>query len=444
MQIKHPVIATVQNYIQQKRLLKDNSKVIVGVSGGADSIALLYVLKALGYECIVAHCNFHLRGQESYRDEYFVEQVANKLELPFLSANFDTRKYIEDEAISVEMAARELRYAWFEKIRKEHNADKIAVAHHMNDSVETVLINLVRGTGIKGLSGISPINGNIIRPLLCLYREDIVQYLKKNDLKYVTDSTNKEDIYTRNKIRLNIIPLFKLINPSAVETIARSAENLSKTEKIYNHYLDLIKEKIFIDNKINISLLLLEPEPTTILFEILNPYGFNASTVTNIFESNDKQSGKVFYSDQYQVVKDRDFFIVQPILNIEPVEYRISEMNEIEDLPVRLDFYLLKKSDILELNTSTDTIYIDFSKIEYPLILRKWKQGDKFIPFGMKGNKKLSDYFTDHKFNLIEKENAWILCSANGDVIWLVGHRMDDRFKITENTENVLRITLSD
>lgn len=434
-------ISKVKKYIQDNMLLTDKATVIIGVSGGADSMALLDILHHLGYDCIVAHCNFHLRGQESYRDEYFVEKVASKYNFKYVSANFDTKKYIEEESISLEMAARELRYAWFEKIRKEYKAERIAVAHHQDDSVETVLINLIRGTGIRGLSGISPINGKVIRPLLCIFREDILQYLKSRHIGFVEDSTNKEDIYTRNKIRLNLIPLLKSINPSVVQAIHRTSGNLARTENIYNDYIEKAKHKVFSDHKIDINALLKQKEAKTILFEILLPYGFNASTVDNIFDSINSQSGKVFYAADYQLIKDREAFILEPINEDTDSIYTLLEHETNLCEPFNISIESFHKTSSFEIEKNSNIIYLDKGKLAYPLIIRKWKHGDKFIPFGMKGHKKVSDYFTDRKFSLVDKNNTWLLCSAD-NIVWIVGERTDDRYKITNKTIEVLKITL--
>lgn len=434
-------ISKVKKYIQDHMLLTDKARVIIGVSGGADSMALLDILHHLGYECIVAHCNFHLRGQESYRDEYFVEKIATKYNFKYVSANFDTKKYIEEESISLEMAARELRYAWFEKIRKEYKAEKIAVAHHQDDSIETVLINLIRGTGIRGLSGIAPVNGKVIRPLLCIFREDILEYLKARHIGFVEDSTNKEDIYTRNKIRLSVIPLLKTINPSVVQAIQKTSENLYHTENIFNAYVEKAKRKVFSDNKIDINILLKQKEPKTILFEILFPYGFNSSTIDNIFDSINSQSGKVFYADEYQLIKDRETFILEPINDQPHSIYTLFEHETSINEPFDMALDSFRKTSSFQLEQAPNTIYLDKGKLIYPLIIRKWKHGDKFIPFGMKGHKKVSDYFTDRKFSLVDKNNAWLLCSGD-DIVWIVDERIDDRFKITNKTIDILKITL--
>lgn len=439
-QTMHKTVLIIEKFIKEQKLLSQSDKIVVGTSGGADSIALLDILHKLNYECIVAHCNFHLRGQESYRDEYFVEKVAGKYNMKYFVANFDTKKYIEEESISLEMAARELRYAWFEKIRVESNAQKIAVAHQQDDSVETILINLIRGTGIKGLTGITPINGNIVRPLLAINRDEIMTYLSDNNLDFIEDSTNKQDIYTRNKIRLNIIPLLKTINPSVSESIIRTSQNLVQVEKIYNNHIDRVKKKIFKENQINIELLLKEEEPQTILFELLYPYGFNAVTINNIYDSIKAQSGKTFYSQQYKIIKDRKTFIIKDISNSKDVIYTLDEHQKQINKPIKLSFESIKNIKKINFSTDKNVIYVDKSKLDYPLTIRKWIHGDKFIPFGMKGQKKISDYFSNQKKSIIDKENTYLLCTASNKIIWIIGERMDDRFKITEMTNNCLKI----
>lgn len=433
-------VTKVEQYIVANRLLAGGEKVIVGVSGGADSVALLDILHSFGIECVVAHCNFHLRGEESNRDAFFVEELCQKYNLKFERIDFDTEAHAEINSISIEMAARELRYSWFEQLRVIHLADRIAVAHHRDDSVETVLLNLVRGTGIRGLTGISPMNGYIIRPLLCVGRDEILAYLKERKMAYVEDRTNNEDLYTRNKIRLNIIPLLESINPSAKEAVIRTAGHLSQVYNIYQLYIEQVKKEIFKDDKIDINLLIRYAEPEAILFEILSPYGFNSATVRQIFESLIAQSGKIFYSETHELLKDRGFYILKEKERLTLDSFTIREDAEnishpvhliIEKIPVDGNFIIEKNPDIL---------YVDSAKINYPLTIRKWRQGDWFIPFGMKGKKKISDYFSDSKFTLFEKEEAWLLCSGD-DIIWIVGERSDDRVKITTDTTQVLKIT---
>ncbi|MFV0418559.1 MAG: tRNA lysidine(34) synthetase TilS [Dysgonomonas sp.] len=433
-------ISEVEQYIVENGLLAGGEKVIVGVSGGADSVALLDILHSFKLECIVAHCNFHLRGEESNRDAFFVEELCKKYGLKYERVDFDTEAYAERESISIEMAARELRYNWFEQIRIIHMAQKIAVAHHRDDSVETILLNLIRGTGIRGLTGIPPINGYIIRPLLCLSRSDILEYLKERKLSYVDDSTNSEDLYSRNKIRLNIIPLLETINPSAKDAIIRTSENLSQVANIYHMYISQVKSAIFKDNKISIGLLIQYVEPEAILFEILSPYGFNSATIRSIFESLVSQSGKTFHSASYELLKDRSFLVLKKKKSLMIDSFHIHERDKTIIRPINLIIEKTLINGDFTIEKNPNILYLDVTQINYPLTLRHWKQGDWFIPFGMKGKKKISDYFSDHKFNLFDKDATWLLCSGD-DIIWIVGHRSDNRFKIDENTTEILKIT---
>lgn len=433
-------IAEVEQYIVENELLTDGKKVIVGVSGGADSVALLDILHSFKLECIVAHCNFHLRGEESNRDAFFVEELCKKYGLKYERIDFDTEAYAERESISIEMAARELRYNWFEQIRIIHLAQKIAVAHHRDDSVETILLNLIRGTGIRGLTGIPPINGYVIRPLLCLSRKDILEYLKERKLNYVDDSTNSEDLYSRNKIRLNIIPLLETINPSVKDAIIRTSDNLSQVANIYHMYINQVKSAIFNDNKISIALLIQYLEPEAILFEILSPYGFNAATIQAVFESLLSQSGKIFHSDTYELLKDRSFLILKKKESLTLDSFNIHESDRTIMHPIHMSIERILIDGDFAIDRNTNILYLDAGKVIYPLTLRHWRQGDKFVPFGMKGKKKVSDYFSDHKFSLFDKEAAWLLCSGD-DILWIVGHRSDDRFKVDDKTTEVIKIT---
>lgn len=436
------MIRKVKEYIEAKQLLPEGERLIIGVSGGADSIALLDVLTQLGYECIVAHCNFHLRGEESNRDEQFVRQFCEARKLQLEVIHFETESVALVRSISIEMAARELRYNWFESLRKKYQVNAIAVAHHKDDSVETILLNLVRGTGIRGLTGISAKNGYIIRPFLTVSRAEIMNYIEQEKLSYVNDYTNLESIYSRNKIRLDVLPLLETINPSAKESILKTANYLSEVENIYKAYIEDAKKRILRDNEIDISMLKICVEPKTVLFEILYPLGFNSDTVSQIYESLNAESGRVFYSldKSAKVVKDRNVLLYAKnglsVCNEFLIDKGCSQLNE----PIQLKIEELDIAD-LEIAKDRNVLLIDADKIQYPLLLRRWRQGDWFIPFGMKGRKKLSDYFSDNKFSLIDKEQAWLLCSGE-DIIWLVGHRSDERYRITQSTKTVLKITL--
>lgn len=431
------MIEKVRSYIKENRLLKPDDRVIVGLSGGMDSMTLIDVLLSLGYNCMAVHCNFHLRGEESERDAAFVEQWCESAKVGLVSVDFDTYRYAAEHKISIEMAARELRYKWFEDIRKEHHADAIAVAHHRDDLAETVLLNLIRGTGIRGLSGISPKNNSIVRPLLGVSRDEIEAYVEERKLPFIFDSSNSDDAFVRNFLRLNVIPLLEKINPSVKNSIYRTAQHVGEARKIYDFYVENQKKAIFTDNRIDIDKLKTTLSPATMLFEILSPFGFNASVIEDICQCLDSIPGKVFYSNDYRLIKDRKDLILDKISdeNFSQREYAIDKVSQEITDPIRLKISIL--SGNITINKDARFLYADADKLSFPLTLRKWQPGDWFIPFGMKGRKKLSDFFTDRKFSLPDKENAWVLTSDE-DIVWVVGERSDDRFKITESTENVL------
>lgn len=436
----------VETFIIQRDLLKyDSTPVIAGVSGGADSVALLDILHTLGYNCIIAHCNFHLRGKESDSDEAFVEKLAGHLNLPYHKIDFDTVGYAELKGISIEMAARDLRYEWFDKLLHEHKAQAIAVAHHADDSAETMLMNLIRGTGLKGITGIPARNGQIVRPLLSCYRSEIETYLTQRHLQYVTDSTNISLDYTRNKIRNQIIPLLEEINPSVRYTLNDNRQRFEEAYQLYKQEIDKIKDKV-ISTKDDITCidtrdLTAHPAASSILFEILSPCGFNNSQVKQIAANMNDEPGKQFFSATHRLIIDRNELIVCKQENITDENYRILETDV--ELKVPFEIYLRKIEITPDFSPSKDAlkVHLDLSKLTFPLELRRWQAGDSFQPYGMKGVKKLSDYFTDLKLNLLEKENIWILTSAD-KIVWVVGHRIDDNFKIDKNTRQVLEIKI--
>lgn len=441
------MLEKVREFIHKENLIPNNTKVIVGLSGGMDSMVLLDILILLGYRCTAAHCNFHLRGEESDRDENFVKKWCKSIDIPFTSINFDTKQYAVDRKISIEMAARELRYNWFETLRRHHQANFIAVAHHKDDSVETVLLNLIRGTGIKGLTGISPKNGYIVRPLLGISRSEIEKYISERDIPYVTDSTNNEDLYLRNALRLNVLPILEKLNPSVKDTIYRTSKNVTEAEKVYSDSIQKAIKKAFNDNKIDINVLKHTASPRSVLFELLTPYNFTPSTIEDISESINSISGKIFFSERgsysenkkYRLIKDRNFFLFEEVKEKceEDETYSIEEGIREINSPINLKIKELRAP--VEIKYNRHFLYVDAEKIKYPLKLRKWRTGDWFIPFGMRGRKKLSDYFTDRKFSLKDKDDAWILTSSE-DIVWIVGERNDDRFRITEDTKKIIII----
>ena len=426
----------IQHFIEEKHLFTIQDKVLVALSGGADSVALLRVLVELGYSCECAHCNFHLRGEESNRDETFVRELCQSLDIPLHVVHFDTETYAKEKHLSIEMAARELRYEWFEKVRREIHAEVIAVAHHRDDSVETFLLNLIRGTGINGLKGIPVRNGLIVRPLLHTSKTDILDYLSHLKQDYVTDSTNLQDEYMRNKIRLNLIPLMETMNPSIAETIDETAQKLTEVADIYHQNrktaiqdalqktLERNIEEAEGRNCMDIETILSDIAPFSLLHEWLSPKGFNATQINDIYFSLKQcQSGKRFASTEWELLRDRKELVLQRKNPDEKVPQIAQEIVEIDP-----EFILLKDKNMA---------FLDADKVILPLEIRKWQAGDKFCPLGMKGKKNVSDYLTDKKFTLFEKERQYVACSE-GKIVWLVGERIDNRFKITESTKKAL------
>ncbi|MGP1435921.1 MAG: tRNA lysidine(34) synthetase TilS [Phocaeicola sp.] len=422
----------VQSYINRKSLILPEQKVIVTLSGGPDSVALLRVLLALHYHVIAAHCNFHLRGIESDRDEEFVRNLCNQVHVPLYVKSFKTIDYANENHLSVEMAARELRYTWFDALKTETNADVIAVAHHRDDSVETILLNLIRGTGINGLRGIQAKNEYIIRPLLEVSRDEVLTYLDELHQSYVTDSTNLIDEVKRNIIRLDVMPILKRMNPSVNDAIIDTANHLSDVAKVYNVAMTESKHRVLLKDEedekiIDIAQLKREIAPSSVLFEILSPLGFNSAQIKDIIQSLDGQSGKQFSSKEWDIVRDRTEIIafnknhqvIIPQLDIKIVNYDA-------DFQIKKDKHLA---------------YLDADKLHLPLTVRHWKHGDKFVPFGMKGTKNVSDYLTDRKFSLFQKQHQFVACSGS-DIVWLIEERIDNRYCVTEDTCRVAIVCL--
>ena len=423
----------VQKFIEEKKLFNLQDKILVALSGGADSVALLRVLLSLGYTCECAHCNFHLRGLESDRDEAFVRQLCEKQGIPLHVTHFDTSAYAKEHHISIEMAARELRYEWFEYIRKEIGASAIAVAHHRDDSVETFLLNLMRGAGINGLKGIPVKNGLIVRPLLSVSREDILDYLQAIHQDFVTDSTNMEDEYMRNKIRLNIIPVMKEVNPSIMETIQETTFRFSEISNIYRQdRTEAIARKVISTSpdmfRISLADILEDLAPLSLLHEVLFPKGFNASQIQDIYRSlSSSQSGKLFFSTEWEVLRDREYIWIKKKAPAQSIpEIKMDEVNRTPSFVIPRDKHIA---------------CLDADKIKQPLTIRKWERGDKFVPLGMNGKKNVSDYLTDKKYSLFQKENQYVVCCGD-DIVWLVNERTDHRYRITESTQRIMLIQI--
>jgi tRNA(Ile)-lysidine synthase len=420
-------------------------KIVVGLSGGADSIALTHILISLGYSVAAAHCNFSLRGDESDADEAFVRKQCKEWNIGLHTIRFDTQATAKNENISIEMAARKLRYRWFEEIMAEHGYDLLAIGHHADDSAETFFLNLTRGTGIRGLSGIKYRNGNIIRPMLNLSRQEIEEYCKNNNLRYVTDSTNAEEHYLRNKIRHSVIPVLKSINPSFLETMTANMKRLSDIADMIGETVNQFKSEA-VGTEENCTLvskriLMEKGSSAIILFEIMSEFGFTSSTISDMHRClKENLSGRQFFSPGYRAIIDRhNIVILHRDTSLEEQEYYIEQGEETILFPVELSLKEYARDENFEVEKSKNAAFFDADLLNFPLTIRKWHQGDTFKPFGMSGFKKLSDYFVDQKFRIDQKEEAWLLVSGN-DIIWIIGNRTDDRYKISNRTKNILEI----
>ena len=423
------------HYIHEHKLFDTKSKILLAISGGIDSVCLADLLIRSGYNVEFAHCNFKLREKESDQDEIFVSDLANKNKIPFHHISFDTNHYALSNKLSIQMAARELRYEWFEKVRREISADYIAIAHNQNDNIETFFINLINGTGLKGLRAIQNKNNFIVRPLMFASRNQIGEYVKSKSLNFREDSSNKSKKYQRNKVRHDLMPLLKQINPSVENTIADEIEIIKNTYSIFKEQVDRVVKEISCqtDDGIKISknkLIKLEPIDTY-LYEILNVFGFtDLKSIKNSILSN---PGKQFFSKSHRLLIDREFVFIEKIEDDFFNDILINESTLILNSPINISFKISSNDQIDKIK---DIACFDYEKLVFPLVIRKWKSGDKFIPSGMKGFKKLSDYFIDNKINRLLKEKTLLICS-NDDIIWVIGHRIDERYKATSKTKKM-------
>ena len=453
----------VRRFASVHELFVYGGKYIVALSGGADSVSLLFVLKhlerELGISVEAAHCNFHLRGAESVRDEEFCKQLCERLSVPLHLIHFDTQAYADLHRVSIEMAARDLRYGYFENLRRDIKAQDICVAHHRDDSVETVLLNLVRGTGLRGLRGIQPRNGNIIRPLLSLSREDIVQYLGALGESYVTDSTNLHNDVKRNKIRLDVMPLLRELNPSVSQSIFESSLRVGEALKVFDeamkrsiadvtatspsHHLTISPPHHLV---ISVERLKQQPSPEYTLHEILSSRGFTSAQIEQIYGSLDTCSaGKIIASDSHELAFDRGSLLVQPRTNVADAarSMRIPETGTyVFSDSLKIKIAAEDCGDDYVPSRAADCVCLDASDIKFPLTLRHIEQGDRFVPFGMNGMKLVSDYLTDRKKNVFEKRAQLVVTDAQQRIVWLVGERTDNRFRISKETSKALRLTL--
>ena len=441
------VLEKVRIFIRQHHLLQDESRVVVGLSGGPDSVCLARILDKLGYEVVAAHCNFHLRGEESMRDEQFVVSLCQQMGWNLHQEDFDTAAYARQKGISIEMAAREYRYDWFKRLKEEVSAEAIAVGHHQDDNVETLLLNLTRGTGIKGLCGMQPKNGDVVRPMLCLTRKDILTYLGDIHQTYVTDHTNLEDDFARNKVRLDVLPLLETINQGAMKNLASTQENLTEVMKVYQQAMQdaiakCVEQKENGEIHIDIQKLQTLPSPISLLHEVLSPLGFNKAQLKDLLSALN-ESGKIFKAGDRRVLVDRQHIIVEgnQTLNAQLPNFNFTIV-PIEELHIEKDpNFAYLDADKLSISFVSQLL-TDNSQRSTDITIRTPKEGDTFAPFGMGGKRKLlSDFLTDLKLSLFEKERQPLLIVGN-EIVWVIGRRSSELYRVDETTKWVLILSL--
>lgn len=437
------MLQELRQFIEEKQLFTFQDKLLLAISGGIDSVVLFDVLLKSGYNFSVAHCNFGLRGNESDGDEQFVSDLAIKNRISFHTKRFDTKAFAHENAYSIQMAARELRYKWFDELIQTYDYQYVLTAHHVNDIIETMLFNLSRGTGIAGLHGIKEKSGRIVRPLLFTGRDTIRQYAEDNAIAWREDSSNIEEKYARNLIRHRVVPTLKQLNPKLESTFQTTADRLKGVEQFFKYWLDkVIAEAVTVngdDRYISISTLEKYPETTTVLSEILLPLGFHYHTIKTITTTGNT-TGKTWYGNGYKLTRNRDHWVLSPVMPKEKIDFQVFSIEGPIDLPHGdLTFQIIPKSLLAGISREKNIAQLDLSKVVFPLQIRTWQAGDKFIPLGMSQFKKLSDFFIDTKYPSHQKEEALVICTSN-DISWIIGQRIDDRFKITDTTESVLII----
>lgn len=427
-----------QNLSENLPFLKEK-KLLLAISGGIDSVVLAYLLKQLNYDISLAHCNFKLRGNESDGDEQFIRDFASKNDLELFVTSFDTESFAKDNKLSIQVAARQLRYIWFHQLLQENNLDYILTAHHLDDNLETFLINLTRGTGLEGLTGIPVQNDKIVRPLLNFSRKEIEEFASENKIEWREDSSNSSDKYLRNKLRHDVVPILKSLNPSFLNSFQDTLKHLEQAKSLTEDASVLVYKQVVTEKNGQKFFRLFDlkrlPNYEAYLFQWLQPFGFTAwKDISDLAEA---QSGKFILSEKYRLLKDRDFLILEEIPKEDSSVYEIEADAEIS-IPIKLKTETVPEAE--KPNSSTE-IYVDKEKLKFPLTIRKWQEGDYFCPAGIDGKKKVSKYFKDEKMSLSNKENTWLLLSEN-QLVWIIGKRQDRRFYIENTTTPVLKISL--
>jgi tRNA(Ile)-lysidine synthase len=434
-------------YISNNNLFSPKDKLLLAVSGGVDSIVLCELCKQAGYVFIIAHCNFQLRGEESERDEKFVKELAAKYKVDFFSKTFDTKAVATQQKKSIEETARYLRYEWFEELRTQKKCDRIVTAHHADDNIETIAMKFFRGTGLKGLTGIKSKNGNIVRPLLFARKNELEDFGLLQELKFVQDHTNFENDHTRNFFRNKLIPLFRSAYPGVELNLLNNIERFTEIEKLYRLSVGDIKKKLvkLKGKEWHIPIKqLMGYNNRALIYEVIVDFGFTEKQIDEVIKLSESESGKYIDSptSNYRLIRHRQWFIISSVNSAESATIIIEEKDKqtiFEEGTLQLE---KPQTSNLKRQTSNNIAQLDAKEISFPLLLRKWKTGDYFYPLGMKKKKKLSRFFIDQKLSKTEKEKAWVI-EMNKKIIWVVGHRIDDRFKISDNTNSVLQISIT-
>lgn len=435
------MLQKLQEYIDKQRLFTTENKLLLAVSGGIDSVVMLHLLHRLGYDIYAAHMNFGLRAEESDADEEFVRNLCKHLKVDLEVKRVDVEKLKTDEKISTQMAARKLRYDWFQEILIAKNIDYLVTAHHADDSIETVLINILRGTGIGGLKGIVH-NDIALRPMLCFSREEIQDYARVNHIHWREDSSNSKDDYLRNKLRLHIMPQLDKVAHQWRANVLKLSEDIAISENILDNHFHEHEKIIFSDSKFNLVEVKAREDGSWLFRKSLLKYNFSHGTIDDILMNIDVQSGAIFYSNTHRLIKDRECFILETLQGHDTFkEISIaSDLSIVKQGDIQIDLDLIENANAA-INYEAGYIYLDYDKLEFPLNIRHWQSGDWFIPFGMQGKKKLSDFFIDEKYNIQQKENTFVLVSGN-IIAAILNKRLDDRFKIGTSTQKILKIKL--
>jgi tRNA(Ile)-lysidine synthase len=428
------------DFIAKHALFSKDDTVLAAVSGGMDSVLMVHLLKSSGYKFAIAHCNFMLRGADADADQQFCQQLAALLGVAFHTTNFDTQNYASTNKISIQMAARELRYQWFEQLRQQYKYAAIALAHHQNDTIETILLNLVRGTGIAGMHGILPKNGSLVRPLLYLSRQEIINLVSKQGLNYVEDSSNASTKYARNKIRHKVIPILQELNPSLERTFEHNLQHFRDLETLLEVRIVELKQQLLIcygdDIQISIAAVNALNPQRLLLYKLLQDYGFNETSVDDIISVLSKHAGRVFESRTHKLVLDRDKLIISLKIETPTQPVIIGDGDDFVNYGNYKLTLLLDDSPLI-VKDNPMAVSVDADKLVYPLQVRAWQQSDSFQPLGMKTRKKLSDFFINLKIPVHQKATVPLLVNGNGEIIWVGGHRLSDRYKVTKNTKKV-------